>query len=1745
MKGYYTINKYRGELVDGEWVKKELIETIKDQENLITPLLAFQLWAYTWGQDRRIDYVIVGVSEQKFVGARTLEGTSNQSIRAAVNINAFHTPAGVGDAFWTIDSILNPPGAGTRNLRTVFLTSAYGGANDDVYSIVNLSSPCTQSSTEILQITYKLVLDTTTLAGESRSTIANESFFKNILGTSAAGFGGNLTFLTTWGDDKWGNGIKQEAAGWYTNQSGNTEIISSGVNNDEDAAGLNVENLAKHRWYSPTITGQFGSGGNSTNNTFWCGFPVKGVSIGSSGSNAPFDGGAYAMTSVNKGTLSSVQNTFGRSADDTNPRPPFLDTAIIATSGATVSMVDRGEWINYITDSYSMPWLYRITMETGGNVGTATYKVRRRRLCRWQENDSRWEPSGIGLPMMEVNDTDVQRPHMDKTTRSETRHGQSRFANGDTSQSTYWQYANEPFTRGEANSCWQRYVYPEFITYGYEGITLNSINVEWCNVDATTTPSMPATEILQVATDGLDIYVADAGTGLYKIERDFGDFDESNFTIRTLAPPGITDATSCRGVCAKGGSMWGGPGKVIAIRVVRGGSNYAIGDAVTFAGVNGTGAAAEVGSVDANGSITSITVTNQGSGYIEDYLQTYISSTTGGLGASLEPVIGAGGNIWALFDDTTDSVMYLAHMTHVGSNDYTSLNFDTTGDTITRTGGTDFLVDGFRPGQALIVRTAEDAGNIGTFTITAVTSTVITVSENLTSNTTDTQAQIFGENWEIMRETVTDDSTSYNFNGAGDPDTITGNGTSFLTQGFREGMKIVISGSENAGENDGIFTIADVTATVITLDSQDTLVTNTADTTATIALVTDFTITNYTSGTPGRTGFIGLVMDDEHADDRFMMLTPTTKRVNDRSADSTSSDGGWDWWSYANSTGTTTAGTTDRVRVAANANNEAMAVERLAPLTVGPLSTSNHWVSTGKRNVDSGYTTWGSATAVTDTPNGPNVRYMPLRTTGAFNRSVACYGNNNNQHWCTCDDVAEMANGTSSDSILLYSFGTYYDQDLRPINLWRDGGALAYLGKGMFITPQSYAGSLGLPSGTHVWTCNGTGTLTSEDQLPYGFWEEFGWDGNDWVLGNASAKTTHAQVSFSGTSLNINATTGAIVGTGFASTDWAGDGFAVGDIITIASAEDAANNGQYTIESLSGTTLTVTPDKLPAVTNTADTLATVVGDHALIDGLAISFDDNATAAPLVVGEYYDIHLYDGILKDNATEFTFDTYFTWTGDETGTNFAPRAGGSTTTTIPNADAGAVTNIPLTALYYPGRTSGTQPINAFVEPGVAGFDSGSTSGIAFNHQIVGGTDFVVRFKCSGAYGNNEAHFGVVPWTTITDGTNTIAIGELDENIKIEYDYLNYPTHAQYIVRVRNTGNGADQLVYNADRVVTIAAQSETNFNATGSNGDFDGGSGFINSPGADDGETITLDDGTIITIDNVTAGAVDQFTISSKSTKTSGRTQRIITDDSTDLDFADNGGSPDTITGNGTSFLTLGFAPGMKIWVRSANTAANNGTYTIASVTATVITLDAGDSLTTDATDVTAVLSTALVQESTTASGSGFAMTLGTANEADADIANDQFSLHRTGTGAGNTTWRINDVEFYQYPGALHTATDMGLCYHADNTGWTNIYDASIDYEVQRRVLTVGNGTSTGTWNTNFRCLSGLVAGSDALRLYYNDGTGPVEFTYLTDGYTAPAANEVNIIAYAGELWFNSANATDTITGNWTITKRENLT
>lgn len=1730
LKGTVRIDRYKAEIIDGQWVPIELTGTF-EQTNRITPnLIDYIREGVATGRTDMVTHV----NEAMMLGAmvcptdNTTQGWVGATVANAATYNA-GVEGGV-DSYWEIQSTVNGKGVGngSRFIRTIALTSNSASYDNKAWTIVNLPTPCEQGETEILQITYRIINDQSAIAALNTVNYnVSEAIFANNTHGGSTLYTASTPHLLTYDDRVWGKGVPEQH--YVGNQvandnAGSVEIYLSNVETDYNSVSV-AEGFHKAR-----ANIQLGINNIHTSESIWSGCPFKGITMGS---NGRFTSIAPIVT----GTNSAVQNIFPRAVDTAiRDRTPFLSNDIIASSAATVNLIDKGDWVGHRSDSYLIPYHYRISIEAGGNVGVSTYKLKRRRWTRWERNHLLWISYGIPILHCGLYGGAVDENYMDITTADTRKHGQTIWHSRNYSDSDNPANSNSTGD-GDAGTLFQRYVYPEVITWDYDGLTIFSLNEHnWTNLDANSAQVQTFTEILQVSTDGLDIYVADASQGLYKIERDWGDFDTTNWTITKLSPPGITNTNSCRGVFHKGGTYWGGPGGVTSVNIIRGGSNYSVDDTVTIAGVNGTGATANVGAVDADGAITSVTVTAQGSGYIEDHIQLYVS-TGSGWGATLDPAIGAGGNTWAIFNDITDTAVYMAHMTHL-TTDATNLAFDSTGpETITRTGGvSDFLAEGFRPGQRLIIRTAEDAGNTGTFTITAVTTTVITVSENLFTNATDTQAQIFGENWEIMTETITDDSANLDFLSAG-PDTITGDGTSFITQGFRKGMKIVVS-SANTAANNGIYTIAGVTTTVITLDSQDVLATDATDITAVLSALTDFTLTTYTSGSPGGAGIIGLVMDQEHANDRFAILTPGTKYANAGIVQQV--NGSWSWWSHGGtSTGTTTAGTTDEQFVTGNSNSYALSGEQIGTQCVGPLSDGDTWVVHGVDYNASARVDWGLTTLTAEGQDFLH-KYIPHRCKTGFDIGVYGEGTEANLNVLKSNRVAADFTSSTEDSVISgdMSDGVFDNLvSLRPYYYGGDEPALhGQVGHGLlFGRLTSNDNNL---QGGFLWTGNGSGLKSDEDAMPYGYWEDFGWDGTHWVLDSAGAKTTHGQVSFSGTGITITAATGAIVGAGF--TDWATDGFLAGDIITIATSEDATNDGSYVIESLSGTTLTVTPDKLPAINSSAapDETATVVGDHAIIDGLALSFDDLATIAPLVLDEYYDCYVWDGIVNDNATSGNIDVITPYMATATGTSFE-------SSTIPSGDVGQVFNEPVTIRKKSAITGGTAGSYQYsTSPGVLGTTiiSNAIDNVIFTEQqIPASTDFTYRFKVAGACSSVFIDTGVVPYSLSSDGTNyndTI----MDYNIRPVYDFANNPTHDIYTIAVRNTGSGAIQTTYNADRVVLIVAQNETSYDASpGTEGTFIGGFESATDTHASP-NILTMDDGSTVTVDAVDGnGTVTEFTVTTNSTKSSGNSQIGAVSSSATLTNFTTTGNIITRTAGGTDFITDGFKIGMKIQVDAATTEANDGAYTIQSVTTTTIVTE--ENLNTTETGTSATIVHAIIQIASTGSGVNFALIPGADNLQAADVGNDEYALNRRGTTGDNLYWTLNDVEFYTHTGGPFN-DQYNPCATNQATELINIYDANLDYTIDRRYLKIGNGTTTGADDTNFRCLPTSLAETDKLRLYYDSGAGPVEFTYVTDGATAPSSGEVTILPWSGRLWFNTAQATDTLTGNWTTTLKPNI-
>lgn len=106
------------------------------------------------------------------------------------------------------------------------------------------------------------------------------------------------------------------------------------------------------------------------------------------------------------------------------------------------------------------------------------------------------------------------------------------------------------------------------------------------------------------------------------------------------------------------------------------------------------------------------------------------------------------------------------------------------------------------------------------------------------------------------------------------PDTITRTGGADLTVTFSVGDSVRVASSENTGENDGVYEIALVTSTVITITLDGDFVVNSDDTAATLALVdSQGVLARLVQGAPSALGEMQITATPENAQ------TPTTATI--------------------------------------------------------------------------------------------------------------------------------------------------------------------------------------------------------------------------------------------------------------------------------------------------------------------------------------------------------------------------------------------------------------------------------------------------------------------------------------------------------------------------------------------------------------------------------------------------------------------------------------------------------------------------------------------------------------------------------------------------------------------------------------------------------------------------------------------------------------------------------------------------
>ena len=162
------------------------------------------------------------------------------------------------------------------------------------------------------------------------------------------------------------------------------------------------------------------------------------------------------------------------------------------------------------------------------------------------------------------------------------------------------------------------------------------------------------------------------------------------------------------------------------------------------------------------------------------------------------------------------------------------------------------------------------------------------------------------------------------------------------------------------------------------------------------------------------------------------------------------------------------------------------------------------------------------------------------------------------------------------------------------------------------------------------------------------------------------------------------------------------------------------------------------------------------------------------------------------------------------------------------------------------------------------------------------------------------------------------------------------------------------------------------------------------------------------------------------------------------------------------------------------------------------------------------------------------------LNTTTISDFDPKNDVFTIERT---SGTVVYKRNGTTIYT--SVISNTNDMQFIVgHRGNSSPSSqgdflVDDAEVTYSNNQRLVSIGNGVDTGSYDSDFR----KVVTSSKIREQYNsiniDGT-PATINY---DFSTPAAGEVTILPFSGRLWCNSADAGSTITGSMGYVKRLN--
>ena len=257
----------------------------------------------------------------------------------------------------------------------------------------------------------------------------------------------------------------------------------------------------------------------------------------------------HSLKSINDSSSgSAIQNTFPRTQASTLP---YQDVDALATSTGTIRIADSdvSGGSSWTANEDGLAKKYRINITTGGATGVAEYTVERRNWAGSAGNNHYPRVSPLlysNYQNSSTSDSDGRGKRVVPFANDESQdyHGQN--------PKLAWAGSNGNFNDNILTAR-KMYKYPEFITYDRTGFTVLHMNRPGKNFD---TNFSDICQLVVHTNAAKDIYVADKGTGLWKVERTVGQ-SESESTVTRLTASNASDDTVCRGVQVKNdGQIW-------------------------------------------------------------------------------------------------------------------------------------------------------------------------------------------------------------------------------------------------------------------------------------------------------------------------------------------------------------------------------------------------------------------------------------------------------------------------------------------------------------------------------------------------------------------------------------------------------------------------------------------------------------------------------------------------------------------------------------------------------------------------------------------------------------------------------------------------------------------------------------------------------------------------------------------------------------------------------------------------------------------------------------------------------------------------------------------------------------------------------------------------------------------------------------------------------------------------------------